>query len=501
MSRDVFWSALEAAGSALFSVAAAFVIARLIGPSELGIGATAVAMHVLLWVVVNALFADAIVQRDAIDETTISSAFWASTAVGCGAALVQVGSGWMLAWMLSDARLVPMALLLALPLPFVGMGGALQGLLTRRRRYRALAARTLIGQSGATAIGIVLASIGLGAWAPVFQQATGSLLAALVLIGIAGWRPRLVCHWSLVLSLMRIGLPLTGSTLLQIGRYRVFAILIGGTAGALALGQIHVAFRLADTVRDIAFTALWRLLLPILCDHQHDSSALLRQVDRLLRLSSIGMMPLCGGLAVTLDPLTTLILGPAWHPAGAATEPLIALTALLALMFPSGVALIAVGRARFTLFANLAGLLATVVLVPLIRPATPWEAVLVWCGVQVFVSPYSLWMNARALGVGLLRPLRAGVPMLAVSAAGVAAAFALDAGGPLETLIRRTVVFGLVAVTCAAPLLWLRRADYFGATRSEMRGLAVDISGLPSGHAASGAASSGVIANNAKQSP
>jgi PST family polysaccharide transporter len=463
MSRNVFWSALEAAGSALFSVAAAFIIARLIGPSELGIGATAVAMHVLLWVAVNALFADAIVQRDAIDETTLSSAAWASTAFGCAAAAAQAGSGWLLAWMLDDPRLVPMALLLAIPFPFVGLGGALQGLLTRQRRYRSLAARTLIGQGSGMALGITLAVSGAGgAWAPVAQQATGSLLAALVLIGVAGWWPRAVCRRASVVSLLRIGLPLTASTLLQIGRYRIFAILIGGTAGATALGQIHVAFRLVDTVRDIAFTALWRLLLPILSEHQHDSAALLRQVDRLLRLTSLGMMPLCGGLAVALVPLTTLILGPTWRAAGAAAEPLVALTVLLALTFPSGVALIAVGQARYTLYANLAGLVATLGFVLLTRPATPSAAVLVWCGVQVFISPYSLWVNARALGVGLFRPLRAGIPMLLVSAVGVAAAMALDAGGPLEVLIRRTVVFVLVVAACGGPLLWSMRAEYFG---------------------------------------
>ena len=111
----------------------------------------------LLWVGVNALFADAIVQRGSIDDIILASAVWASTAVGCAAAVLQAGSGWLLAWMLDDPRLVPMALLLALPLPFVGMGGALQGLLTRQRRYRALAARTLIGQGAGMAAGVGLA--------------------------------------------------------------------------------------------------------------------------------------------------------------------------------------------------------------------------------------------------------------------------------------------------------------------------------------------------------
>jgi O-antigen/teichoic acid export membrane protein len=260
-----------------------------------------------------------------------------------------------------------------------------------------------------------------------------------------------------VWSLLRIGLPLTLSTLVQIGRYRVFAILIGGTAGAAALGQIHVAFRLVDTVRDITFTALWRLLLPILSEHQHDQAGLARQVDRLLRLSSMVTLPLCTGLAVTLVPLTRLLLGPAWMQAGAAAEPLVGLMALAALMFPSGVALIAVGRARFTLYANLSGLAATVAFVLLARPATPWAAVLVWCGGQVFVSPYSLWVNGRALGVGALRPLRAGVAMLVVSGVGVAAAMMVEAEGTLETLVLRSaVVTGAAGVGAVLTLCWFR---------------------------------------------
>ena len=82
MRGNIFWSGLEAGVSAGLSFASAFIVARLIGPAEVGIGAAAVAMHVLLWVGVNALFADALVQAASLDETAASSAFWASSGVG-----------------------------------------------------------------------------------------------------------------------------------------------------------------------------------------------------------------------------------------------------------------------------------------------------------------------------------------------------------------------------------------------------------------------------------
>ena len=428
MKRHIFWSGVEAAGGALLSIVSAFAIARMIGPAELGVGTAAAAVHVLLWVAVNALFADALVQRAAIDDTVASSAFWASVAAGVLAMPIQVGSGWVLAGLLHDTRLVPMSLLLALPLPLVGAGGAMQGVLTRGRGYRALAARTIMGQGAGAAVGIVLALKGAGAWAPVVQLGVSSFCGAATLLLIARWRPQMRCSVGAVKALLTVGLPLTASTLVQLGRYRLFAILIGGTAGAAALGEVHVAFRLVDTVRELAFTALWRLMLPILSEQQHDRAALLATVDRLSRLSSRLLLPLCAGLAVSLVPVVSLMLGPNWAAAGHAALPLVGLMVLLGLMFPSGVALVAAGGARQALYANVAGLVATAGLVTIARPADPWHAVLVWCGGQLFVSPYALWMNGKVLGVGPLRPLRAGLAWLVPCVVAVGLAMALSGG-------------------------------------------------------------------------
>jgi PST family polysaccharide transporter len=402
------WSVLEAAVSAVLSLVTSLLIARIVGPGELGIGAAAVAAHVLLWVVVNALFADALVQRPAIDDRVVASAFWASVAVGSAAMLVQLGAGWGLAVTLNDRRLLPMAVLLALPLPLVGGGGVMQGLLTRDRAYRRLALRTLIGQGLGTAVGVLAAVHGAGAWALVSQQAVTSACGALVLLSSARlpmWR----MDRATLGPLLRTGVPLTASTLVLIARYRLFAILIGGFAGAGVLGQVHLAFRLVDTVRELAFTALWRLMLPAMSEHQHDRPMLLAQVDRWLRLIACGILPLCGMLALGVTQVVALLMGPNWADAGQAALPLVALMAVSALMFPSGVALVAAGQARFALYGNLASMALGCGAVAWLRPADSWHAMVIWSVSQVVVMPYSLWVNARALGVDLLRPLSGGL--------------------------------------------------------------------------------------------
>lgn len=457
--RGVAWSGLEAACAGLFSVVSAFLVARLIGPAELGIGTAAVSVHVLLWVGVNALFGDALVQRAAVDDGVASSALWASLAVGLAACGVQAASGPVLAALLRDERLVPMCLWLAAPFPLVGAAGAVQGLLTRRRRYGRLALRTLLGQAMGTLAGVLAALTGAGAWAPVWQQGVTSAAGAAVLLLLGGFVPRAAWRGTAVIDLLRIGLPLTASTLVLHARYRLFAVLIGGTAGPLALGQVHVAFRLVDTVRDLTFTALWRLMLPPLAERQQDPVALLAAVDRLLRRSSLVMLPLCGAMALALPPAVALLLGPGWAASGAAAEPLVALMAILVLGFPAGVALVAVGEARYALYANLAAIAVMAGSVLALQPASAEAAILLWCASQAVVLPYTMHCNARALGVGAWRPLRAGLPALAITVAAtlVAALLPWLAGAPADPAALAAERLALFAVGSGLGFLALRR--------------------------------------------
>jgi O-antigen/teichoic acid export membrane protein len=217
-----------------------------------------------------------------------------------------------------------------------------------------------------------------------------------------------------------------------------------------------MAFRLIDAVRELAFTAQWRLMLPVLSERQHDLPGLHAAMDRCLAWSSLAVFPLCAAMAVAIQPLVALLLGPVWQPSGGAALPLVVLAAWLFLAFPAGVAVVACGVPRYTLIANIAGTTATALGVLLIRPTTPLHAVLVWLGAQAFISPYVLFANARVLGTTPLRPLRAGMTMLATSLLATAVAFAMPqlASHAWLLVLRLSIVASIcapIAVLTAVP--------------------------------------------------
>ncbi|HJS84990.1 MAG TPA: oligosaccharide flippase family protein [Acetobacteraceae bacterium] len=464
--RSLAWSGVEASASGAFSLVSAFIIARLIGPAEMGLGAAVASVHVLLWVGVNALFADAIVQRPTMSEADAASALWASALVGLIAALVQAGMSWPLHAAMEDGRVGAMSLALAAPLPLVGAAGVVQGRVTRARDYRLLALRALVGQGTGTVIGVATAVREGGAWAVVAQQATISFTGALVLLGGARWRPRLTWHWEPVRALLRLGVPLTASTLVLHGRYRLFALLVGGTAGPAALGQVHMAFRLVDAIRELVSTAMWRLMLPSMSEHQADQRALLRQIDRALGLIGLTLFPLCGAMLAGIAPLTRLLLGPSWAPSGTAALPLVALAVWLFLQFPSGVACVARGAPQYVLRANLASTVILVLGVALLRPATPVSAACVWLAAQGLLAPYVLATTARVLGTSLFRPFRAGMQALAATSVAAASAILLPSLAGVSTELGTIAARAAIVLGALGALVAIRRVPPGSPARS-----------------------------------
>ena len=169
MKRDAFWSALEAWIAGTLSLVTSFLCGAPDRPGgagdrrrghggecgALGRGERAVRRR-------------AGAARGAWSADGCLQAFWASGRVGRGG---RPGAGrerlMALRGPLDDARLLPMAVALALPLPLVGGAGVIQGLLTRERAYMRLALRTIIGQGLGCAVGICRGAGGrgrLGRW-------------------------------------------------------------------------------------------------------------------------------------------------------------------------------------------------------------------------------------------------------------------------------------------------------------------------------------------------
>jgi hypothetical protein len=92
-ARAALWSLVDLAGGQASSFLVFLVMARVIGPAQCGVFALAWSLLSLLAIVQYYGFADAIVQRAAVDVRFLDTVFWCDMALAVGLiAIIQVGA-------------------------------------------------------------------------------------------------------------------------------------------------------------------------------------------------------------------------------------------------------------------------------------------------------------------------------------------------------------------------------------------------------------------------
>lgn len=454
----VFWSLLDAGINGLVAIAAQLLIARLIGPEQLGVGVAATAVFQILLTGVTATFHDSIVQRPALSPKAITAASLLALLLGCLASGLMLLGGRLAAGAIEQGRVEQLALPLAVALPFLGFTAPALGLLTRRRAFRAIALRSLLAQSTGLALGVALAMQGHGALALVAHTlATTATVSVLTLLAVRDGFGRGLAFRELG-PILRLGAANGGNALLFIARYRVFALLAGASGGAAFLGHLHMAFRLVDMLRDLATGALHRLLLTLYSPMQNDLPAMQAAYRKSTEMVSVIVVPCFLGLAVCLGPVVRLLLGEGWADAETPGVILAVFAAWSMVRYPSAAVKMAKGRSVLLLGNGVLLTVVTIGLVALVRPSDLALASLLWVGPALAMIPLTARQARQSLQFSFLEQLRPAwrgglVAVLAAAASVQPLLWGIEPPSQLHALLTRFGVFSVVWLALAALLL------------------------------------------------
>ena len=314
--QGVFWSVIQSLGGRGLSFAVFVILARLLTPADFGLLAMAGVFIALLEVLVQQGFSAAITQREHLEPTHESTAFWTNTALSVfmGAAL-WASAGWV-AKLYAAPDLAPVVRWLSAVLPLRALVAVPVGLLQRRLEFRVLAVRSIFGAFVGGVAGVVAAFAGWGVYALVVQQLLGALAAALAVWGAAAWWPRLTFSMRHLRELLGFSVHLVGASLLDFLNRRSDDFLIGLFLGGVALGYYAVAYRvlrvmtqaMAKTGTVVAFSAFSRL--------QGEPDRMREAFYRSTQAASVVATPVFIGLAVVAPTAVPLVFGEQFAQSG-----------------------------------------------------------------------------------------------------------------------------------------------------------------------------------------
>lgn len=173
--RGVFWSATEKYSGLLVSLVVSMILARMLGPKEYGVVAIATVFIAFLQMFCTMGIGPAIIQRKDLKDNELNSIFTFSLSVGAILAVLFFCSSWVIALFYDNQLLVPVCQILSIQLLAASANMVPSALMTRDKRFKEIAKRTLTLQILTGVVSVLAAFKGAGVYALLISPVVTSI--------------------------------------------------------------------------------------------------------------------------------------------------------------------------------------------------------------------------------------------------------------------------------------------------------------------------------------
>lgn len=399
VAKGVAWSLLGHGGKHIVSVTVFIVLSRLLEPEAFGIVALAWVFVGLVNVLIGRGFAQAIIQRENLDDEHLDTAFWICLSLGTLMAIIGVLLSGPIASIYGEPRLAPILNWITLSFVLTGLSSVQRAILQRNMAFRVLAVRNTIAEVVGGIVGISCAVNGLGVWSLVTQTLCSGAAGTLILWSTCDWRPGLRFSRQRFSELFKFATSMVLDRMLEFLNRHGHELLIGYFLGTLALGYYTIGSRvirvltwlLVGTTNVVAFSAFSRLQL--------DRNRMRRSFLKAIQLASAVSFPVFLGLTLLAPELVRNVFGTKWQPSTPIIQALAFTGLLQSLLYFHLTVLVALGRPSWRLGVNLLG---TVLNFVGFLIAVRWGIVAVAVAFAVhsyLTSPLLVWLIRRLLAI------------------------------------------------------------------------------------------------------
>lgn len=319
------------------------VLARLLTPADFGLVALVLIASGFVSMFSETGLTSALIQRPAVTEDHLSTAFWLNLGVAATLALLGATIAPRMSGLFGGPRAAPMLMVIMVALPVTALGQVPEAVLQRRLSFRAIAAIEWLATTISGAAAIVMAFAGFGAWALVLQSLIAATAGSVGRIVAVRWLPAFRFSRVALGDLSSFSFSVFGGSLLNYAFRKIDNFLIGRYLGVAALGYYALAYNLILFPLTTCGAVILRVMFPVLASLQSDRPRLQAAYLRAVRMLGTFTLPLVAGLAATAPILVLAAYGPQWGPA----VPLIRILSVIGMVEAvntSGILLYAVGR-------------------------------------------------------------------------------------------------------------------------------------------------------------
>jgi teichuronic acid exporter len=346
------WSFIEAIGMRGMQFVVGIVLARLLLPEQFGLIGMVSIFIAVCQSLVDSGFGLALIQKQEMTQTDISSIFYFNLLLGLIAAFVLwIAAPWIAAFY-KQPVLIPLVRALTITIVINSFGMMQNTVLTKEIKFKTIAIVSLIASMSSGIIGIFLALRGFGVWSLAIQQIFAVFVSTFSLWLFNPWRPALLFSFDSLRNLFGYGSRMLASGLLNQVFNNLYFVVIGKWFSAIDLGYFGRAKILVDLPTHTLSGIVGRVIFPVLTIIQEDRERVKQTLKKIIAILMFVNFPLMIGLAVCARPFVLAVLTEKWIDCVQYLQLICLSGLLLPLEMMNSTVLKALGRANSVLMIN-----------------------------------------------------------------------------------------------------------------------------------------------------
>jgi len=312
VTANFFWRFAERWGAQGVNFIVTIVLARLLAPSDYGIIAIVSAIIAILDVFVDSGLANALIQKKNADDLDFSTVFYFNM-LFCF--ILYIGVFFispLLGKLYKFSELPSVLRVLGLTLIISGVKNTQMSYVSKNMQFKKFFFSTLGGTIISAVIGIIMAYLGYGVWAIVFQHLFNSAIDTFILMITVRWHPSFCFSTKRLSELFSFGWKILISNLIGKVYNNIQTFVIGTRYTSLDLGLYNKGMSFPVLLVENINSAINSVLLPTLSSAQDDNIILKRMTRRSIKISTYILAPMIIGLFFIASPLIKTLLTDKW---------------------------------------------------------------------------------------------------------------------------------------------------------------------------------------------
>lgn len=313
--KGVAWSGVDNVIQYAVSFVVGIILARLLSPDDYGLIGIIGVFTAICSTIINGGFGNALIRKQDVTDDDYNTVFivniFASIVLYC---VLFVCAPWI-ALFFERHELVSLTRVTSTSIIVGALALVQQTILTKKIDFKTQTRITAFSSLVSGVIGVIMAIVGYGVWALVFQGLLNQTLRTMLLWIYNKWYPKLHFSKDSFKELFGYSWKLTVSWLLDTIWKQLYQIVVGKFYSPYTLGQYTRANGFAQLFSSNLTNVVERVSYPVLSTMQQETERMVSGYRRMLKttmlVSTAGLF-LLGAIS---EPLLYCLIGPKWYDA------------------------------------------------------------------------------------------------------------------------------------------------------------------------------------------